>query len=137
MELVGQEGAEYVNSLSAVYQQEQRVRGGAEIEEIIEKLNISYSPYATGLKDVNALRGTLRQQFENNPGLGNLVIQNPVYHDETVDAYGPGAIFQKAENGGWFVTVGKEGQFKNSMNIDMFGFGFGDRINESKNQCNQ
>lgn len=123
MELVGQEGAEYVNSLSAVYQQEQRVRGGAEIEEIIEKLNISYSPYATGLKDVNTLRGTLRQQFENNPGLGNLVIQNPVYSDETVDAYGPGAVFQKAENGGWFVTVGKEGQFKNSMNVDLFGFG--------------
>ena len=34
-ELVGQEGAEYVNSLSAVYQQEQRVRGGAEMEEVL------------------------------------------------------------------------------------------------------
>lgn len=122
-ELVGQEGAEYVNSLSAVYQQEQRVRGGAEMEEVISTLNTSYAPFANALKDLNALRGNLRQQYENNPGLGKQVIQNPVYNDETADAYSPGAIFQKAENGGWFVTVGKEGQFRNSMNVDMFGFG--------------
>lgn len=122
-ELVGQEGAEYVNSLSAVYQQEQRVRGGAEMEKVISTLNASHAPFANALRDVNTIRTDLRQQFENNPGLGKQVIQNPVYNDETVDAYGPGAVFPKAENGGWFVTVGKEGQFKNSMNVDMFGFG--------------